>query len=77
MISRVFFLALFGLLSALSPVLAGTSAEGLAYLAAKAKEEGVVTLPSGLMYKELHAGMSSPEKICNLPFYTTPSNLNW
>mmetsp|Transcript_17269 Transcript_17269/g.36144 ORF Transcript_17269/g.36144 Transcript_17269/m.36144 type:complete len:197 (-) Transcript_17269:335-925(-) len=35
---------------------AGTSAEGLAFLEAKGKEEGVVTLPSGLMYKELRAG---------------------
>ncbi|KAL7469221.1 hypothetical protein ACHAXS_009480 [Conticribra weissflogii] len=36
--------------------LAGTSAEGIAFLEAKGKEEGVVTLPSGLMYKELRAG---------------------
>lgn len=35
---------------------AGTSAEGLAFLEAKGKEEGVVTLPSGLMYKEIRAG---------------------
>lgn len=35
---------------------AGTNAEGLAYLAAKGKEEGVVTLPSGLLYKELRPG---------------------
>jgi len=44
-----------GLLS-LCSVLAGTSAEGLAYLAAKGKEEGVVTLPSGLLYKEIRPG---------------------
>jgi hypothetical protein len=35
---------------------AGTNAEGLAYLAAKGKEEGVVTLPSGLLYKEIRPG---------------------
>lgn len=29
---------------------------GLAYLEAKGKEEGVVTLPSGLMYREIRAG---------------------
>jgi FKBP-type peptidyl-prolyl cis-trans isomerase FklB len=35
---------------------AGTNQEGLAFLAKKATEDGVVTLPSGLMYKELAAG---------------------
>ena len=29
---------------------------GLAFLEAKGKEEGVVTLPSGLLYKELTPG---------------------
>ena len=29
---------------------------GLAYLEAKGKEEGVVTLPSGLLYKEIRPG---------------------
>ena len=29
---------------------------GLAYLEAKGKEDGVVTLPSGLLYKEIRAG---------------------
>ena len=29
---------------------------GLAYLETKGKEEGVVTLPSGLMYKEIREG---------------------
>lgn len=37
-------------------VLAGTSEEGLKFLAQKATEEGVVKLPSGLLYKELVAG---------------------
>mmetsp|Transcript_4808 Transcript_4808/g.12083 ORF Transcript_4808/g.12083 Transcript_4808/m.12083 type:complete len:162 (+) Transcript_4808:84-569(+) len=44
-----------GLLS-LYTVLAGTSADGIAYLEAKGKEDGVVTLPSGLLYKEVRAG---------------------
>jgi len=44
------------LLLSVSAVLAGTSAEGLKYLAAKKGEEGVVTTGSGLMYKELVAG---------------------
>mmetsp|Transcript_116727 Transcript_116727/g.362698 ORF Transcript_116727/g.362698 Transcript_116727/m.362698 type:complete len:160 (-) Transcript_116727:69-548(-) len=35
---------------------AATNAEGKAFLEAKAKEEGVVTLPSGLMYKVLNKG---------------------
>jgi FKBP-type peptidyl-prolyl cis-trans isomerase len=35
---------------------AGTNAEGLAYLATKSKEAGVVTLPSGLLYKEIRPG---------------------
>jgi len=33
-----------------------TNAEGKAFLEAKAKEDGVVTLPSGLMYKVLKTG---------------------
>ena len=56
MVSRYFFLAVFGILSVLSPVLAGTNPADVVYLEAKAKEDGVVTLPSGLMYKELRAG---------------------
>ena len=53
--STLIITLLFALLS-LYTALAGTSAEGIAYLEAKGKEEGVVTLPSGLMYKELRAG---------------------
>mmetsp|Transcript_19441 Transcript_19441/g.42269 ORF Transcript_19441/g.42269 Transcript_19441/m.42269 type:complete len:223 (-) Transcript_19441:832-1500(-) len=48
-------LALFCGLLSLYTVLA-TNAEGLAYLEAKGKEEGVVTLPSGLLYKEMRPG---------------------
>jgi hypothetical protein len=36
----------------LSSVVAGTSEEGLKWLAQKKLEDGVVSLPSGLMYKE-------------------------
>ncbi|KAL9187463.1 hypothetical protein ACHAXT_001566, partial [Thalassiosira profunda] len=51
-------LALFlcALLSLCVVALAGTTAEGLAYLAGKEKEEGVVKTASGLMYKEIRAG---------------------
>lgn len=51
--SLFFFIFAFYLLG---EALAGTSEEGLAWLAEKAKEPGVVTLESGLMYKELVAG---------------------
>lgn len=37
-------------------VAAGTNQEGLAFLAKKENEEGVVKLASGLLYKELVAG---------------------
>lgn len=49
-------LALFCGLLSLYSVLAGTNAEGLAYLEAKEKEDGVVKMASGLMYKELRPG---------------------
>ena len=35
---------------------AGTNKEGLAFLAKKEQEEGVVKLPSGLLYKEIIPG---------------------
>jgi len=37
-------------------VFAGTSEEGLKFLAAKKSEDGVVSLPSGLLYKQITAG---------------------
>uniref|UniRef100_A0A7S2LLV9 peptidylprolyl isomerase n=1 Tax=Leptocylindrus danicus TaxID=163516 RepID=A0A7S2LLV9_9STRA len=40
----------------IAAVSAGTNPEGLAWLAKKGEEEGVVTLPSGLLYKEIVAG---------------------
>ena len=49
-------------------ILGGTNEEGLKFLAAKEKEDGVVKLPSGLLYKELVAGtgkspsLASPTK---------------
>jgi hypothetical protein len=48
MINRIVF-AVFALL--LSLVSAGTNEEGLKFLAAKEKDEGVIKLPSGLLYK--------------------------
>merc|ERR1719503_425863 len=51
-----FILSFLLLLASIAPTLAGTNAEGLAYLEAKEKEEGVVKLESGLLYKELRAG---------------------
>jgi len=41
-----------------------TTKEGMEWLDARSKEEGVVVLPSGLMYKELKAGTSdkSPKR---------------
>ena len=41
---------------AIVSVAAGTNKEGLAFLAKKEQEEGVVKLASGLLYKELVAG---------------------
>lgn len=49
--------------SLLVGALAGTSEEGLKWLAAKAKEADVVTLESGLLYKELVAGSGKTPKI--------------
>eukprot|EP00441_Pelagodinium_beii_P001293 CAMPEP_0197703286 /NCGR_PEP_ID=MMETSP1338-20131121/125361_1 /TAXON_ID=43686 ORGANISM="Pelagodinium beii, Strain RCC1491" /NCGR_SAMPLE_ID=MMETSP1338 /ASSEMBLY_ACC=CAM_ASM_000754 /LENGTH=298 /DNA_ID=CAMNT_0043287179 /DNA_START=68 /DNA_END=963 /DNA_ORIENTATION=- len=50
--STVIFLAL-GVLASMA---SATNAEGKAYLEAKEKEEGVVKLPSGLLYKVLKTG---------------------
>mmetsp|Transcript_8111 Transcript_8111/g.12850 ORF Transcript_8111/g.12850 Transcript_8111/m.12850 type:complete len:154 (-) Transcript_8111:228-689(-) len=41
---------------------AGTNQEGLAFLAKKKKEDGVVSLESGLMYKELKPGSGSSKR---------------
>jgi len=63
MFSRAFILAICGLLSVLSPVHSGATPDGLAYLASKGKEDDVVTLPSGLLYKEIRAGTGKSPKI--------------
>lgn len=52
MLRRVFL----SFLSLLVAVSAGTSPEGIAWLGKKGEEEGVVSLPSGLLYKEIVAG---------------------
>ena len=61
MISRSFF-ALFSAFL-LAVVSAGTNEEGLAFLAKKATEEGVVKLPSGLLYKEITPGTGATPKV--------------
>lgn len=48
MIRSVLFLLVSSLLVSLAA--AGTTADGLAFLAKKEKEDGVVKLPSGLLY---------------------------
>lgn len=55
MLTRSLFAFLFLLISSTS-VWAGTSEEGLAFLAKKKAEDGVVELESGLMYKEIRPG---------------------
>lgn len=49
------------------PVSAGTNAEGVAFLAKKATEEGVVKLPSGLLYKEILPGKKDISPSINTP----------
>jgi FKBP-type peptidyl-prolyl cis-trans isomerase len=64
MLYRTLLLALFFAATAL----AGSNQEGLDFLAAKEKEDGVIKLASGLMYKEITVGTgktpgaSSPTK---------------
>jgi FKBP-type peptidyl-prolyl cis-trans isomerase len=57
----------------IATVSAGTNQEGLAFLKAKAAEEGVVTLDSGLLYKELRAGNGSTKKAK----ISTPCKVRW
>jgi FKBP-type peptidyl-prolyl cis-trans isomerase FklB len=52
-----------------SPASAGTSADGMKWLAAKGAEEGVTTLPSGLMYKVLESSTNPAGKT---PLVGTP-----
>ena len=53
---RSLFTVFIGILFLASSVAAGTSAEGLAWLAKKDQEDGVVKLESGLRYKEITPG---------------------
>lgn len=63
-----FFALVFGILSFhVHPVSAGTNAEGVAFLAKKATEEGVVKLPSGLLYKEILPGKKDISPSINTP----------
>jgi len=57
--SIVFFLALILVTTVLA---GGTSKEGLAFLAKKEKEVGVVKLDSGMLYKELTPGEGSNKR---------------
>mmetsp|Transcript_25100 Transcript_25100/g.36874 ORF Transcript_25100/g.36874 Transcript_25100/m.36874 type:complete len:159 (-) Transcript_25100:104-580(-) len=52
---------------------AGTNEAGLAFLQKKATEEGVVSLPSGLLYKELRAG----EPMGRTPQKSTPCECHY
>jgi len=47
---------IFAFVLLIATAFAGTSEDGLAWLSKKRSEEGVIALPSGLMYKEVTAG---------------------
>ena len=70
--SRSLLVALLGFLFLVSSAVAGTTEEGLKWLAQKKLEDGVVSLPSGLMYKEERPGTGTPaprllQTACQLP----------
>jgi len=50
---------------------AGTNPEGLTFLAKKESEDGVVKMPSGLLYKELRAGTGKT------PLVSTPCDVHY
>ena len=60
---RSLFTVFIGILFLASSVAAGTSAEGLAFLAKKDQEDGVVKLESGLRYKEITPGTGKTPQI--------------
>ena len=60
-----------GILFLASTALAGTSAEGLAWLAKKDQEEGVVKLESGLRYREIRPGTGKT------PMISTPCKCHY
>lgn len=68
--ATMYYLALLFLALLIANVHAGTNAEGLKYLAAKEKEEGVVKLPSGLLYKGTYAFTSAKDIVLSSHFYT-------
>ena len=68
---RVLFVAFIGVFFLASIALAGTSPEGLEWLAKKDTEEGVVKLASGLRYKELRPGTGKS------PLISTPCKCHY
>ncbi|GAX20640.1 FKBP-type peptidyl-prolyl cis-trans isomerase FklB [Fistulifera solaris] len=66
---RSFFFLVAALIAAFTH--AGTNEEGLKFLAAKEKEEGVVKLPSGLLYKEIRPGVGKT------PTISQPTNCHY
>mmetsp|Transcript_22989 Transcript_22989/g.47825 ORF Transcript_22989/g.47825 Transcript_22989/m.47825 type:complete len:159 (-) Transcript_22989:2209-2685(-) len=70
-ILRKLFIAVIGALFLASTALAGTSAEGLEWLAKKDAEEDVVKLDSGLRYKEIRAGTGKS------PLLSTPCKCHY
>ena len=68
MFNKIIVLTLVGALTYLAvPASAATSPEGVAWLAAKGKENGVTTLPSGLMYKALTVSESGKTPLAGTP----------
>merc|ERR1719319_787169 len=65
------YLALFVL-----AVLGGTTEEGKAWLASKGKEDGVVTLPSGLLYKKIKTS-TADEKDRKYPLVNSPCECHY
>ena len=73
-ISSTFTKVLFSILIAglsflgnVAVVIAGTNEAGLAFLNEKKNEDGVIALPSGLMYKVLNKGRGPAHPAVNAP----------
>ena len=66
MVATCFIRYIFGLLAVACSVLA-TDEAGTKYLEEKSKEEGVITLPSGLRYKVLEKGSGAFHPKVNSP----------
>mmetsp|Transcript_3984 Transcript_3984/g.8468 ORF Transcript_3984/g.8468 Transcript_3984/m.8468 type:complete len:153 (-) Transcript_3984:220-678(-) len=69
--ARAVLSSLLSILLLASSALAGTNEEGLKYLASKEKEDGVVKLESGLMYKEIRPGTGKT------PQFNTPCSCHY